>query len=135
MNPTDREYRRIANRKAKDKKKRRKLRRRLKAEGVPPDEIERRITQRRHADRRDRKERLLHGQVSAVRQWEIYVDRLGLEEARRIYADWEPADDAGYKPTQDDPLLKGAARADGITAKVVRRPNTITEHQYRERTT
>jgi hypothetical protein len=44
-------------------------------------------------------------------------------------SDQEP-DDTGYKPTVGDPLLRGAARVDGVTAKVVRRRHTITQFQY-----
>ena len=40
-------------------------------------------------------------------------------------------DDAkGYAPTYVDPLLKGAARATGATAKVVKRGRTMTKFQY-----
>jgi hypothetical protein len=60
------------------------------------------------------------------------VKRVGEDQARivrRVQARNSP-DDAGFKPSFGDPLLKGAGRADGVTAKVVKRSNTITEFQY-----
>jgi hypothetical protein len=105
----------LNNRAQKDKKRRAKLRARLRAEGMSEDMIEVVIARRRHAD---------------------LVARVGEEEARRVrraYAPKDP-DDTGYKPSLGDPLLRGAARAGGMTAKVVKRRNTITRHQHERET-
>lgn len=101
----------IRNRKAKDRVKRKKMRERLLAEGASEQLIEKIIEQERRAQ---------------------LVERHGLQEARRIIINQtskEP-DDTGFKPGAGDPLLRGPARVGGITAKVVRRRDTITQFQY-----
>jgi hypothetical protein len=40
-------------------------------------------------------------------------------------------DDRGYRPNPGDPLLRGAARATGATARAVKRRTTITRYQHR----
>lgn len=102
----------IANRKAKDRRFRKKLREQLSAEGLNDQLIEKIIDQQRHDD---------------------LVARHGLEGAREVAyteAHRRDPDDSGFKPTEGDPLLRGAARVGGITAKVVRRRDTITRFQY-----
>lgn len=105
----------VRNRKAKDREKRAKLRRRLLAQGVDEATIDKIIEVRRRRDLDAR-----HRTATVRTREEILAntdDRL-----------WP--DDTGYKPTAGDPLLRGAARVDGVTAKVVRRRNTITRFQY-----
>lgn len=101
----------IKNRKERDRKKRKKLRDKLEAQGVPEDKIERIIEERRRLDRAAR-----HGYT---------IDSYDPENDEGFYPD-----DSGYKPSPGDPLLRGAARATGMTKKVARRPNTITDWQY-----
>lgn len=108
---------RTSNRREKDKKRRAKLRARLEEAGVDEQRIERIITQRREDDR---------------------LKRAGLEPGptrEEILANTDDSlwpDDTGYKPASPDPLLHGAGRVTGITAKVVRRDHTITRFQYDE---
>lgn len=104
----------IANRKAKDRRFRKKLREQLLAEGLNEQLIEKIIDQQRHDD---------------------LVARHGLEGAREVaYTEAHRQDayrdDSGFKPTGGDPLLRGPARVGGVTAKVVRRRDTITRYQY-----
>lgn len=106
---------RLANRRMKDRKRRRKLRARLEAQGVSEKAIVSILDQKRRDDRQAR-------------------TLLNVESVEG----YNPANDAGYypddskfRPTPVDPLLKGAARVTGMTAKVVRRGETITEYQYR----
>lgn len=104
----------IRNRKAKDRAKRKKMRERLLAEGLNEQLIEKIIDQQRHDD---------------------LVTRHGLEQARTVaYTEAHHRDayrdDTGFQPVAGDPLLHGPARVSGITAKVVRRRNTITRFQY-----
>lgn len=101
----------VRRRAEKDRKRRQKLRKRLEAEGCSEALIERIIAEERHKDLVAR-----HGEN-------------GARAARRKNARRDP-DDAGYEPTVGDPLLRGPARVTGITAKVVRKKETITEHQY-----
>lgn len=109
---TDRERRRVKNRAEKDRKKRKKLRDRLEAKGVPADKIERIIEQRRIDDH-------------ARRHNTGNVFKYDPDNDQGYYPD-----DSNYKPSQGDPLLRGAGRPTGMTAKVVKRPNTITDWQY-----
>lgn len=104
----------IRTRKTKDRKNRQKLRAKLTAEGLSEELIEKAIEWQKHED---------------------LITRHGLEEARAIQyteAHRQDAyrDDSGFKPVAGDPLLRGPARVSGITAKVVRRRNTITQFQY-----
>lgn len=95
-----------------DKKRRKKLREKLAAEGVNEELIERIIERQAHDDR---------------------VARLGLDWTRDLANDQahrRDPDDAGWQPSDGDPLLRGPARVGGITAKVVRRGETITKFQY-----
>jgi hypothetical protein len=104
----------IANRRMKDRKRRKKLREKLTAQGVPEELIEQIIEQRRHADRAAR-----HGYKGTdVYQYDPDND-----------AGYYP-NDSGYEPSEGDPLLRGVARATGMTARVVRRRDTITRWQY-----
>lgn len=110
---TDQELRAIKNRRDKDRKKRSKLKKKLRAAGASEELIERIIAERRQAD---------------------LIARLGEDQARaarRAHADSGP-DDTGYEPDAGDPLLRGAGRATGMTAKVVVRGETITDWQYDE---
>jgi len=109
---SDVERRRAANRGIADRKKRKQLRTRLEAEGVHPALIDKIIEQRR---------------------WEDLVARVGLDLARahaQAFAHKGDPDDTGYEPKDCDPLLRGAARATGKTAKIVTRRTTVTEYQY-----
>ena len=101
----------VRRRAEKDRKRRQKLRKRLEAEGCSEALIERIIAQERHKDLVAR-----HGEYDA---------RAALRKNARRH----PAD-AGYEPSVGDPLLRGSARATGVTAKVVRRKSTITKYQY-----
>lgn len=95
-----------------DRKRRAKLRAKLRAEGVNEQLIDRIIEQQR---------------------WDDLVARVGLDQARvhaNAYAHSADPDDVGYKPTPGDPLFRGAARVEGVAAKVVRRGETITRFQY-----
>lgn len=97
---------------ARDKKRRQKLRAKLRAEGASEALIEKIIERRRFDD---------------------LVARVGLERARELLnaqAHRQDPDDPGYQPRVADPLLTGPARVTGITAKVVRRRDTITRFQY-----
>lgn len=108
---TERNLKSIKNRREKDRKRRKKLKARLRAEGASEELIERIIAKRRHED---------------------LVARLGEDQARaarRRGAKRDP-DDTGYEPSDGDPLLRGSARATGMTAKVVGRRHTITRFQY-----
>lgn len=114
---TDRPTRQqIKNRAANDRKKRRKLRHKLEARGVNPLVIDRIIGERRERDRAAR-----HGWLPETPSREEIL-------ANTDDSLWP--DDTGYEPSDTDPLLRGAARATGMTAKVVKRPNTITDWQY-----
>lgn len=107
---------RVSNRADKDRKRRSALRKRLRAAGVPEGEIERILAVKREDDRAAR-----HGEDP----------RKGTREeilARTDDSLWP--DDTGYKPSTVDSLLNGSARATGITARVVRRRETVTEYQY-----
>lgn len=102
----------IRNRAQKDRKRRKKLKERLRAEGCSEELIERIIAKERQKD---------------------LVRRHGSEdEARRARAksSRNMPDDTGYEPDTVDPLLRGPGRADGITARVVVRGETITDWQY-----
>ncbi len=44
--------------------------------------------------------------------------------------DYETPDDAGYKPTYIDPVLRGAGRAVGKTAKAVKRGKSFSSYDY-----
>lgn len=105
----------ISNRADKDRKRRAKLRKRLQEVGVDELEIERIIAIKRDDDR-------------ARRQ------RLAPEPTREeILANTDDSlwpDDSGFKPSAPDPLLHGAARVNGVAAKVVRRRHTVTEYQH-----
>lgn len=109
----------ISNRRAKDKKRRAKLRARLEAAGVDQQRIERIIEAKRDDDR---------------------AARAGLRPERtreEILAHTDDSlwpDDTGYRPAPVDPLLTGAARVNGVAAKVVRRRHTITRFQYQSET-
>lgn len=46
--------------------------------------------------------------------------------------DYEPPDDAGYKPPKVDSVLTGVARATGAAAKAVKRGKTFTKYELRE---
>lgn len=109
---TDRERKAIKNRRDKDRKRRTKLKAKLRAEGASEELIARIIERRR---------------------WGDLVARVGLEQAREhasSYAHRDDPDDTGYEPSDGDPLLRGAGRVSGMTAKVVRRRHTITDWQY-----
>jgi hypothetical protein len=97
----------------KDRKRRKKLREKLEAAGYAQDVIESIIEQRREEDRARRHE------------FNPNVYRYDPENDQGYYPD-----DTGYEPTPGDPLLRGAGRVDGVTAKVVRRKSTITKFQY-----
>jgi hypothetical protein len=108
---TDAERRRIANRASADRQKRKRQRQRLEAEGLHPALID---------------------QIIEQQAWDDLVARQGLARASQIrhdHAHHDP-DDAGYEPTNGDPLLRGAARATGKAAKVVRRQSTVTRYQH-----
>lgn len=108
---TARNPRSISNRRMKDRKRRTALRAKLRAEGMAEPLIDEIIDRQRHDD---------------------LINRVGLDKARAIRSTGAPPDpdDAGYKPSAGDPLLRGPARVGGITAKVVGRQNTITRFQY-----
>jgi hypothetical protein len=93
------------------KKRRRRLRERLRAEGVSEEIIEQIVTETWRDEMTAR-----------------YGEN-GLRKILRTNASKGP-DDTGYEPSLGDPLLRGAARVQGITAKVVRRSQTITEFQH-----
>lgn len=100
------------NRAHKDRKRRKKLRDKLLAEGASEAFIGRALEQMR---------------------WDDLVRRHGIDEARRIvHAELPTLDDKGYRPKSPDSLLTGAGRADGMTAKVLKRRETITRFQYRQ---
>lgn len=104
----------IANRRMKDQKRRKKLREKLEAAGYAQDVVESIIEHRRQEDRARR------------HNLDLRVYRYDPENDQGYYPD-----DTGYKgPSAGDPLLRGSARAQGITAKVVRRDSTITTFQY-----
>ena len=103
----------LANRRMKDRKRRKKLREKLEAEGYAQDVIESIIEHRREEDRARR-----HNLDSNVYRYDP-------ENDQGYYPD-----DTGYKPSPGDPLFRGPARVQGVTAKVVRRGSTITEYQY-----
>jgi hypothetical protein len=105
----------ISNRRYKDKKKRAKLRARLRAQGVSEERIEQIIAQRR-ADDYDRG----HARSQALSREQIL--------ANTDDSLWP--DDSGYKPAKVDPLLRGPARVQGMTAKVVKRRSSITAFQH-----
>ena len=99
-----------------DRKNRQRLRAQLEAEGVNEQLIEKIIEKQAHDDR---------------------VARLGLERTRDIantQAHRQDPDDSRHQPSVADPLLRGPARVTGITAKVVRRRDTITRFQYDAKT-
>ena len=106
---TDRNPKAIANRRMKDRKRRKKLGERLRREGYSEVLIEDIMVRERQKD---------------------LIARIGLEKTKEIRGRRGSPDDKGYKPDSGDPLLRGPARAQGITAKVVRRGSTITEYQY-----
>lgn len=113
MKPTRQQ---VKNRAVHDRKKRRKLRKKLEERGVNPLVIDRIIAERREYDRARR-----HG---------LLPETPSREEILANTDDSLWPDDTGYEPTDTDPLLRGAARATGMTAKVVRRGETITDWQY-----
>jgi hypothetical protein len=101
----------VNNRARKDRAKRSKLKKRLRREGASEELIERIIARQRQED---------------------LVARHGEDYARTVRreAAVNGPDDTGYTPSEGDPLLRGAARATGMTAKVVKRRDTITDWQY-----
>lgn len=101
----------LSNRRTKDKHRRAALRAKLRAEGMAEPLIDEIIDRQRHDD---------------------LINRVGVDQARAIRREGASPDpdDAGYKPSAGDPLLRGPARVGGITAKVVRRQTTITRFQY-----
>lgn len=103
----------IRNRRVKDRQKRKKLKDRLRVQGVPEEKIEQIIEQRRQDDRARR-----HGHNTDALRYDP-------ENDQGYYPD-----DSGYEPSAGDPLLRGAARATGMTAKVVKRRETITDWQF-----
>lgn len=84
-----------------DQRARGRLRKKLGAEGCDPA--------------------LIDKLVEAMRVKQLRA-RLGDERASRVLSDEAPRqpDDRGYKPAYVDPLLRGAGRATGDTAKSVR---------------
>lgn len=106
---------RITNRAAKDRQRRAKLRKRLQAAGLSEAEIERIIAIKRADDHHRRHD---YDQPGPTR-----------EEILANTDDSLWPDDTGYRPVPVDPLLEGAARVNGVTAKVVRRRHTVTEYQ------
>lgn len=113
MKPTRQQ---VKNRAVYDRKKRRKLRAKLEASGVNPLVIDRVVAERREEDRARR-----HGWLP---------EKPSREEILANTDDSLWPDDTGYEPTQGDPLLRGPGRPSGMAAKVVKRPNTITDWQY-----
>ena len=70
---------------------------------------------------------------------ETYIERLiadliDRQQARlawmRSQATQPSPDDRGYRPRTPDPLLTGAARVTGQTAKAVGRTKAITRHEH-----
>lgn len=95
--------------------RRRVMRRQWEAEGVPADEIERRIA-------------FMQAGQQQKRDTENHLRRLN---ARTDDAYVQP-DDSAHQPPQVDPLLKGTARATGATAKAVKQGKTMTKWQHEE---
>lgn len=98
-------------------KQRQILRRKLEARGVPNAEIQRQV------------ERLRQHQAAAraagVNPNDLDVLWNETHAALRL-------DDRGFKPRAGDPLLRGAGRATGNTAKAVSRRKTYTAYELRE---
>lgn len=109
---------------------------------------ESRRRQRRHAEaRRDRRRRLeaagvpahlieqvierMRAQQAAARRAGVQVNELDAIHDR-THAALSP-DDRGYRPDTGDPLLRGAARATGDTARAVKARRTYTAYQLKER--
>lgn len=92
------------------KTNRQRLRNRLRAEGVPEEEIARILARKREDQRRQRE-----------------IERLATDRP----ADGD-LDDAGYHPTRVDSTLTGVGRATGETAVSVRRGRALTRHEWQE---
>lgn len=89
---------------------RKRLGKKLRAQGIPEEEVLRILARKAEDQRRQRE-----------------IERLATD--RPTGGD---LDDSGYQPARVDSTLTGVARATGETARAVRRGKTITRHEHRE---
>lgn len=104
-------------------RKRTLLRKKLRDQGVPEEEIERRVAIKR--DHQERLRRLGHDEEA--------LDSVPLlaDVQADTWARLSP-DDSKFRPVRPDPLKTGAARAIGTAARVVGRKNAVTDWEYQE---
>lgn len=107
-----------AKRKETHQKNRARLRKKLLAQGVPPDRVTAILANKAERQHQQRIE-----ERGAVAERE----RVEEETYKRL-----SLDDSKHRPTSVDPLLRGAARATGETARAVRRGSTVAKWQYRD---
>lgn len=143
---------------ATDQKARQSLRRRLKAAGVAPLEIERRVAELRSRQgrttpipeeqaARDRAEserarkaarraetRAVHKAIDEQfkREQQQSIDSYRRRQEAEQAATWDrlSPDDSKYRPTAVDPLRAGPARVTPDTAKAARRRKATTKFEY-----
>lgn len=115
----------------KAQRQRAKLRARLVARGASQAVVARELEKLREDERAAVASA---GDVNELRRWRELVARVGEQEAARIvYASAaEQPSDRGYRPTSGDPLLRGAGRAQGDTARAVARRKATTKWELDE---
>lgn len=105
-------------------KRRRDLRRKLVNRGWSPAAVELAVDQMAEAQAARR---------AQTKDATGAAQRLALQEADLVPADPPmpvDVDDAPYKPTRIDPLRRGPARVNAVTAKAATRKNAMTKFEY-----
>lgn len=94
-----------------------RLRKKLLAQGVPPDKVAAILANKAE---RQHQQRIEERGAAAERE------RIEEETYKRL-----SPNDSKHRPAPVDPLLRGAARATGETARAVKRGSTVAKWQYR----
>lgn len=89
------------------RRKRQQVRRRMEAQGCSPELIEKALAEL----------------TAKQRQARLRAGRSGLDGVPDV-------DDGGYRPTPVDPLLRGAGRVTGQTARAVKCSKAMTKHEH-----
>lgn len=112
-----------------DRTKRQELRRRLRAAGLPEDEVTARVLELQARRDRAKNDPTITPELRAKIEL-IEAQRAGILRAktRKLYdAQPEQPDDTSYRPRSVDSTLKGAGRATGDTAKSIQRGRALTK--------
>lgn len=121
------------NRKKNQSTARRAFRKKLESWGMDPEEIKKCVEQMKFRQREK-----MYGHIpldAPLCTRAAYIKELRKRQAYsaphlKLGDDYETPEDKDYRPVAVDALLKGEARATGVTAKVVRRGKTITKDEY-----